>query len=293
MKEDGSSVTVFESAACLLYMASEFDTEGKISYPYGTPEYWSQVSWVSTTCPRLDELGTHPGQPRLNIPSRTFSSRGRLRAMVPCRYHTNSNPLGLVDGMLMRFLHRMGQATHFLRYASEDVRYGIWRYTAECRRLHDVLNKQLVCGTQEQETGTRNATLEPTKLEYQLTSSNLGQSSSPFLAGDRLTIADIATFTYAHSAKWCGIDIAEYPHVKAWRDRLAQRSGFRKGLLVPGPYPFGDEAVVDPASQKYIRLVRKVGAQIVKRATDQWDGEAVALPSDHANLPERTKLGRL
>lgn len=47
VKEDGTSVTVFESAACLLYMASEFDREHKISYPIGTPEYWSQLSWVS------------------------------------------------------------------------------------------------------------------------------------------------------------------------------------------------------------------------------------------------------
>lgn len=47
VKEDGTSVTVFESAACLLYIASEFDKEHKLSYPFGTPEYWSQLSWVS------------------------------------------------------------------------------------------------------------------------------------------------------------------------------------------------------------------------------------------------------
>lgn len=47
VKEDGTSVTVFESGACLLYIASEFDKEYKISYPVGTPGYWTQLSWVS------------------------------------------------------------------------------------------------------------------------------------------------------------------------------------------------------------------------------------------------------
>ena len=47
VKEDGTSVSVFESGACLLYIASRFDKENKVSYPVGTPEYWSQLSWVS------------------------------------------------------------------------------------------------------------------------------------------------------------------------------------------------------------------------------------------------------
>lgn len=47
VKEDGTSETVFESAACLLYMASEFDKDHKISYAFGSPQYWTQLSWVS------------------------------------------------------------------------------------------------------------------------------------------------------------------------------------------------------------------------------------------------------
>lgn len=38
----------------------------------------------------------------------------------------------------------MGQAAHFVRYAPEPVPYGVARYTAECRRLFHVLEKQLV-----------------------------------------------------------------------------------------------------------------------------------------------------
>lgn len=46
VKDDDSSVTVFESAACLLYLASTFDKQHKFSYPIETPEYWTQLSWV-------------------------------------------------------------------------------------------------------------------------------------------------------------------------------------------------------------------------------------------------------
>lgn len=46
VKEDGTSVTVFESGACLLYLANEFDKEHKLSYPFATPESWAQLSWV-------------------------------------------------------------------------------------------------------------------------------------------------------------------------------------------------------------------------------------------------------
>ncbi|KAI2638775.1 glutathione S-transferase [Hypomontagnella submonticulosa] len=105
----------------------------------------------------------------------------------------------------------MGQAAYFNRYTPEPVPFGSWRYTAESRRLNQVLDKQL--------------------------------STSLFVAGDHLTIVDIAIFVFAHSTKWCGVDINEFPNVKAWHDKLAQRPAFQKGLQVPVPYPFSDEAV--------------------------------------------------
>ncbi|KAI9691902.1 MAG: hypothetical protein M1822_007975 [Bathelium mastoideum] len=201
VKEDGTSVTVFESAACLLYMASEFDKEHKLSYPLGTPEYWTQLSWLSWQVAGLGPM--------------------------------------------------MGQANHFNRYATEPVPYGAWRYTAECRRLHHVLDRQL--------------------------------SIYPFIAGDHLTIADIAVFIFEHSAKWCGIDIDEYPNIKAWHDKLAQRSAFKEGLQVPVPYQFSDEAVSNPDAQELYESARKYGGQAIKEWTEKWQGTVVPLPSDHAN----------
>ncbi|ETS73700.1 hypothetical protein PFICI_14646 [Pestalotiopsis fici W106-1] len=201
VKDDGTTVTVFESAACLLYMASEFDKEHKLSYPIGTPDYWTQLSWLS-----WQVAGYGP---------------------------------------------MMGQAAYFNRYATEPVKFASWRYTAECRRLNDVLDKRL--------------------------------SVSPFVAGNQLTIADLAVFIFAHSNKWCGIDINHYPHVKAWHDRIAQRPAIQKGLLVPVPYPFSDEAVSNPDNQEPYHMMRKYGGQMIKGATAQWQADVVGVPSDHSN----------
>ncbi|KAI8632841.1 glutathione S-transferase [Xylariaceae sp. FL1651] len=201
IKEDGTSVTVFESAACLLYIASEFDKEHEISYPFGTPEYWSQLSWLSW----------------------------QIASYGPS----------------------MGQAAFFNRYATEPVPYGSWRYTSEARRLHHVLDKQL--------------------------------SSSPFVARDRMTVADFADFIFAHSAKWCGVDISKYPNVKAWHGKLAQRPAFQKALQVPVPYQFSDEAVSNPDAQDFYKAIRKYGSQGIKQAHNQWSGDVVPVPSDHAN----------
>ncbi|KAI0867610.1 glutathione S-transferase [Hypoxylon argillaceum] len=205
VKEDGTSVTVFESAACLLYIASEFDKEHKLSYPFGTPEYWSQLSWLSWQ----------------------VSSYGPM----------------------------MGQACYFNRYATEPVPYAAVRYTSECRQLHSVLDKRL--------------------------------ASSPFVAGDRMTVADFAVFIFAHSAKWCGINISDYPNVKAWHDKLAERPAFKKALQVPVSYQFSEEAVSDPENQDFYKMIRHLGGQMIKGTAEKWKGDVPSVPSDHANYSTR------
>lgn len=47
VKEDGTSETVFEFGACLLYLAHEFDKEHRFHDPVGSSGYWKQLSWVS------------------------------------------------------------------------------------------------------------------------------------------------------------------------------------------------------------------------------------------------------
>ena len=112
------------------------------------------------------------------------------------------------------------------------------------------------------------------------------QSKSPYVVGDRLTVTDIAIFIFTHSLMWGGIDINAYPHVKAWHDKLAQRPAFQKGLQVPVPYQFSDEAVSNPDNQETYKMIRKFGGKAIKSWIDQWPGDVLPVPSDYANLDQ-------
>lgn len=99
-----------------------------------------------------------------------------------------------------------GQANHFFRYAPEKIEYGISRYQNETRRLYGVLDK------------------------------HLATSSSGYLVGDKCTIADIAHWGWVAAAAWAGVDIDEFPHLKAWEDRMLARPAVERGRHVPSPH---------------------------------------------------------
>lgn len=80
------------------------------------------------------------------------------------------------------------------------------RYTNETRRLYSVLNTQLE------------------------------NSTSGYLVGDKCTIADIAHWGWIAAAFWAGVDINEFPALKAWDDRMLARPGVEKGRHVPDPH---------------------------------------------------------
>lgn len=48
---------------------------------------------------------------------------------------------------------------------------------------------------------------------------------TPFLAGEAMTIADIALYAYTHEADIAGFDLNAYPAVKAWLARVAADKG--------------------------------------------------------------------
>ncbi|KAK1237443.1 hypothetical protein MKX08_003068 [Trichoderma sp. CBMAI-0020] len=96
-----------------------------------------------------------------------------------------------------------GQANHFNRYAPEKIQYGINRYVNESRRLYGVMDAQLA------------------------------KSSSGFLVGDRLTVADVAAWGWVASHAYAGVSLDEFPHVDKWLHTLLQRPGFEKGRHVP------------------------------------------------------------
>ncbi len=94
----------------------------------------------------------------------------------------------------------LGQAHHFRIYAPEKIEYAVNRYTNEAKRIYGVLNQQL------------------------------GQNR--FIAGNSYSIADIATFPWIRSWQNQGVDWADYPHLKAWFDRIAARPAVQRAVTV-------------------------------------------------------------
>ena len=94
----------------------------------------------------------------------------------------------------------LGQAHHFRMYAPEKIAYGIERYSNEARRLYGVMNRQV--------------------------------SQQTYMAGADYTIADIAIFPWLRSAANQGIDWAEFPDLKTWFDRIAERPAVQRGVAV-------------------------------------------------------------
>jgi glutathione S-transferase len=45
----------------------------------------------------------------------------------------------------------------------------------------------------------------------------------PFITGDKYNIADIALYAYTHVADEGGFDLADYPAIRAWMERITQR----------------------------------------------------------------------
>jgi len=91
-----------------------------------------------------------------------------------------------------------GQANHFLNYAPEDLPYAKKRYSDEVHRLFGVMNTRL--------------------------------ATRKFLAGT-YSIADIACWSWVLSgSKYTPLD--DFPHLKAWRDRVGARPAVRRGKAV-------------------------------------------------------------
>ena len=99
-----------------------------------------------------------------------------------------------------------GQANHFTRYAPEPIKYGIDRYQNETRRLYGVLDK------------------------------HLKESGQEYLVGNKCTIADIAHWGWVAAAFWAGVEIDEFPNLKAWEERMLKRPAVEKGRHVPDPH---------------------------------------------------------
>ena len=99
----------------------------------------------------------------------------------------------------------LGQAHHFIRYAPEQVPYGIKRYSKEAQRIYSVVDRRL--------------------------------SGQPYLAGSDYTIADIAAFPWLRhgieNPDFQGVNPDSYPYVRKWYKEIMARDAVIRGLQVP------------------------------------------------------------
>ena len=104
----------------------------------------------------------------------------------------------------------MGQANVFYRYFPEKIPSAIERYHHECRRLFEVLERQL--------------------------------SGRDYLC-DEYSIADIANWCWVRIHRWSGVSIEGLSALPAWIDRLAARPACQRGIAIPQPMPMDDSTV--------------------------------------------------
>lgn len=97
----------------------------------------------------------------------------------------------------------LGQNHHFSKFAPERLEYPTKRYQDETKRLYGVLDKQL--------------------------------SNKDFVAGagrGAYSIADMAIFPWMCRYDWQGIDLNDYPHAKAYFERIQARTAVQKALQI-------------------------------------------------------------
>ena len=93
-----------------------------------------------------------------------------------------------------------GQANVFFRYMDEKIPVAISRYQNECRRLYEVLDKQL--------------------------------QDNKWICG-KYSIADIATWPWIKIYFWAGIDISYLDNLSRWMGQMERRKACKAGVLVP------------------------------------------------------------
>jgi len=95
-----------------------------------------------------------------------------------------------------------GQANHFNLYAPEKIPYAINRYLNETKRLYGVLETRL--------------------------------ANREYILDTGYGIADIKAFGWVRIGPRTGIDLAEFPKLKAWVDRIEARPAVQRGVTVKG-----------------------------------------------------------
>ncbi|KAF6804243.1 putative glutathione s-transferase [Colletotrichum sojae] len=107
-----------------------------------------------------------------------------------------------------------GQANHFVRFAKERTPYPTQRYVGETERLYGILDSHLA---------DRDFVVGPGRGKY--------------------SIADISMIGWVQSAPMAGIDIYQFPALKAWLDRCLERPAVQRGISIPSASSFSVAAL--------------------------------------------------
>ena len=132
---------------------------------------------------------------------------------------------------------KLGELGHFRRAAEDprngDLGYALRRFENEAHRLYGVLE--------------------------------LGLFDKRWLAAGEYTIADIICYPWASGWELRGIDIAEFPRVKAWLDEVGERPAVKKAMAL-GPEFREDPATITPEEKaRRAELVANQRAQPIPR----------------------------
>ena len=101
-------------------------------------------------------------------------------------------------GLGPTFGNKLSYTRYMADVPEEQKVHPLTRFNVEAQRLLRVLDKQL--------------------------------EGKSFVCGEDFTIADIAIFPWIRGYKWSKIDITLHPNVLAWKERVHQRPGVKRGL---------------------------------------------------------------
>lgn len=114
----------------------------------------------------------------------------------------------------------LGQAHHFRAYTETPIDYAITRYTNEATRLYTILDRRL--------------------------------AGREYICGE-YSIADMACYPWTLYLERQGQNLADYPNVDAWQQRLAARPGVAKALAIADERRAGRESTAnDPEAKKHL-----------------------------------------
>lgn len=81
---------------------------------------------------------------------------------------------------------------------------------------------------------------------------------SPYVAGEKFTIADIASFCWVRaSPNLLGFDLDDWPAIRKWYETILERDTVKKALKVPASTMTEDQFAVMVAGKRNEMLERK------------------------------------